>query len=198
MRKDFIANVSHEFKTPLTVIKGNLESIIDGVIPEDELIDNIKTLLKETDRLQKMVQNLLDLSKLEAGKVTLELEELNINSIIKDTARTLRPLTNSKKINLSLEENLPSFLTDYDKFKQLLIIFLDNAIKFSKENSEIQVTTNIIKEKLEISIKDNGIGMEKNQLVFLGQRLYKVNNSRVYSSKGIGHISNSDSIFMFK
>lgn len=188
MRKDFIANVSHEFKTPLTVIKGNLEAIVDGVIPETELIYNIKTLLKETDRLQKMVQDLLDLSKLEAGKVLLELEELDINLIIKDTARTLRPLLNSKKIslNLYLEENTISCFTDYDKFKQLLIIFLDNAIKFSKENDEIQIQTRVINDNIEISIKDNGIGIEKNKLALLGERFYKVDKSRTYSSKGVG------------
>lgn len=188
MRKDFIANVSHEFKTPLTVIKGNLESIVDGIIPEIELIDNIKTLLKETDRLQKMVEDLLDLSKLEAGKVVLELQELDINSIIKDTARTLRPLLNSKKIslNLYLEENTISCLTDYDKFKQLLIIFLDNAIKFSKENDEIQIKTRVINNNIEISIKDDGIGIEKNKLDLLGERFYKVDKSRTYSSKGVG------------
>lgn len=188
MRKDFIANVSHEFKTPLTVIKGNLESIVDGVVPENQLTDSIKTLLRETDRLQKMVQDLLDLSKLEAGKVTLDLEELNINSIIKDTARILRPIINAKNINfrLSLAEDFPPFLTDYDKLKQLLIIFLDNAIKFSKENSEIEIRTTNVKDKLEITIIDNGIGIGKDQLVFLGERFYKVDNARSFSSKGIG------------
>lgn len=188
MRKEFIANVSHEFRTPLTVIKGNLESIIDGMIPENQIIDNIKNLLKETDRLQKMVQNLLDLSRLEADKVSLELEEQDINLIIKDTVRTLRPLTNAKKINinLSLEEENPPILTDYDKMKQLLIIFLDNAIKFSNENSTIYISANLNNENLEISIKDNGIGIEENQLIFLGERFYKADKSRMYSSKGMG------------
>lgn len=188
MRKDFIANVSHEFRTPLTVIKGNLESIIDGMIPENQVIDNIRNLLKETDRLQKMVQNLLDLSRLEADKVSLELAEQEINSIIKDTVRTLRPLTNAKKINinLSLEEEIPPILTDYDKMKQLFIIFMDNAIKFSNENSTIYVSTKLSNGKLEISIKDNGTGIEENQLIFLGERFYKADKSRRYSSKGMG------------
>ena len=188
MRKDFVSNVSHEFRTPLTVIKGNLESIVDGMIKPEETKDTCITLIKETNRLERMVKDLLNLSKLESGKIELDLEELEVNTIIRDVIRSLRPLINNKalEIKLSLDENLPTLLSDYDKLKQLLIIFIDNAIKFSPSSEMLQVSTNIESNNIYITIEDHGIGIPKEEIEFLGERFYKGDKSRSSNIGGTG------------
>lgn len=187
MRKDFVANVSHEFRTPLTIIRGNLEGLYDKVIPEEEVHENYFRLLQETKRLEVMVKDLLDLSKLEAGKVALDFQKLDIKALIQDTVRVLKPITKEKNIQLELiaEANLPPVWSDYDKLKQLLIIFIDNAIKFSTENSKIQLAINS-GEYLSITITDYGIGIPKEDIPFIGERFYKADKARKYSHKGTG------------
>ena len=187
MRKDFVANVSHEFRTPLTIIRGNLEGLYDKVIPEDEVHENYFRLLQETKRLEVMVKDLLDLSKLEAGKVALDFQKLDIKDLIQDTIRVLKPITKEKNIQLELitEGNLPPVWSDYDKLKQLLIIFIDNSIKFSTENSKIQLGINS-GEHLSITITDYGIGIPKEDIPFIGERFYKADKARKYSHKGTG------------
>ncbi|MBC8059149.1 MAG: HAMP domain-containing protein [Clostridiaceae bacterium] len=187
MRKDFVANVSHEFRTPLTIIRGNLEGLYDKVIPEEEVNDNYFRLLQETKRLEIMVKDLLDLSKLEAGKVALDFQKLDIKALLQDIVRVLKPITREKNIELELiaEDNLPPVWSDYDKLKQLLIIFIDNAIKFSCENSKIQLVIHL-RETLSITITDYGIGISKEAIPFIGERFYKADKARKYADKGTG------------
>ncbi len=187
MRKDFVANVSHEFRTPLTIIRGNLEALYDKVIPEEEIHGNYLRLLKETKRLEVMVKDLLDLSRLQSGKVALDFQKLDIKSLLQDIIRVLRPITREKNIQLELiaEDDLPPVYTDYDKLKQLLIIFLDNSIKFSNESSKIQLAINF-KDTLSITITDYGIGIDKKDIPFIGERFYKADKARKYSDKGTG------------
>jgi len=187
MRRDFVANVSHEFRTPLTIIRGNLEGLYDKVIPEDEVHENYFRLLQETKRLETMVADLLELSKLEAGKVVIDFQKLDIKVLLQDVVRVLKPITKQKNIELELidDGNLPPIWSDYDKLKQLLIIFIDNAIKFSTENSKIKLA---IKsgDTLLITITDYGIGISKEDIPFIGERFYKADKTRRYSDKGTG------------
>ena len=188
MRKDFISNVSHEFRTPLTVIKGNLESIVDGMTKPEHIADTCVTLIKETNRLERMVKDLLNLSRLESGKLEIEFSELDVNMLINDTLRSLKPLIRNKEIDLqlSLECNLPTLLSDYDKLKQLIIIFLDNAIKFSKNNDILQVSTHYDNNNIYITIKDNGIGIPKDEIQYLGEKFYKADKARTSNMDGTG------------
>ena len=187
MRKDFVANVSHEFRTPLTIIRGNLEGLYDKVIPEEEVHENYFRLLQETKRLETMVKDLLDLSKLEAGKVALDFQKLDIKALLRDILRVVRPMTRDKNIQLELvgEDELPPLWSDYDKLKQLLLIFIDNAIKFSNENSKIQLEI-YSEDTLSIKITDYGIGIPKDAMPFIGERFYKADPGRKYSDKGTG------------
>lgn len=187
MRKDFVANVSHEFRTPLTIIRGNLEALYDKVIPEKEIDENYLRLLKETKRLEAMVKDLMDLSKLQQGKVAIDFQKLDIKSLLQDVVRVLKPITKEKNIELELiaEDNLPPVWSDYDKLKQLLIIFLDNAIKFSFENSKIKLAVTL-EDNLSIIITDYGIGIPKEAMPFIGERFYKADKARKYADKGTG------------
>lgn len=187
MRKDFIANVSHEFRTPLTVIRGNLEALNDNVIPQEEKPQNYAVLLRETKRLESLVKDLLDLSTLESGKVILNFEKVDIKNLLHDVVRVLMPIIREKNINieLSAQDNLPAIWSDYDKLKQLLIIFLDNAVKFSNENSIVQMRVNS-KQHISVSIRDFGIGIPKEAISHIGERFYKADKSRKYSNMGTG------------
>ncbi|WP_143315162.1 ATP-binding protein [Clostridium sp. HBUAS56017] len=188
MRKDFISNVSHEFRTPLTIIKGNLESIVDGMTKPTEVVDTCTALIKETNRLERMVKDLLNLSRLESGKVEIDHNELDVNMLINDTARSLRTLIYSKDIDLqlNLESNLPKLLSDYDKLKQLLIIFLDNAIKFSYSKGILKVTTYSDNKKIYIKVEDNGVGIPKEEIEYLGEKFFKADKSRNAQIEGTG------------
>lgn len=188
MRKDFISNVSHEFRTPLTIIKGNLESILDGMTKPEYIPDTCTTLIKETNRLERMIKDLLNLSKLDSGKLEVEFNKIDVNMLINDTTRSLKPLILSKDINLklSLESNLPTILSDYDKLKQLIIIFLDNAIKFSENKGVLEVTTYADNKNIYIAIKDNGIGIPKDEIQYLGERFYKADKARISNVGGTG------------
>jgi signal transduction histidine kinase len=188
MRKDFISNVSHEFRTPLTVIKGNLESIVDGMTKPEHVADTCITLIKETNRLERMVKDLLNLSKLESGKLEIDFNELDVNMLINDTMRSLRLLIRNKEtdLQLSLEKNLPTLLSDYDKLKQLIIIFLDNAIKFSENKGVLKVTTYKDSKNIFIAIKDNGIGIPKDEIQYLGEKFYKADKTRNANAGGTG------------
>lgn len=187
MRKDFISNVSHEFRTPLSIIKGNLESILDGMTKKEDIPNTCDTLINETNRLERMVKDLLNLSRLEAGKLEVNFQELDVNSIIKDTLRGLRPLINNKEIKVELfMEELPELLSDYDKLKQLLLIFLDNAIKFSNNKGLLQISTHNDKENINITIKDQGVGIPKGEIEYLGERFYKADKARNSGGTGLG------------
>lgn len=188
MRKDFISNVSHEFRTPLTVIKGNLESIVDGMTRPENILDTCKTLIKESSRLERMVKDLLNLSRLESGKLELDFNELDVNMLINDTMRSLRPLMRNKDIDLQLylENDLPTLLSDYDKLKQLIIIFLDNAIKFSENKGVLKVATYTDSKNIYITIKDNGIGIPKDEIKYLGEKFYKADKARNANAGGTG------------
>ena len=187
MRKDFIANVSHEFRTPLTLIKGTLESLIDGAVLDSNVTDYYNKLLNETDRLQRMVNDLLDLSKLQSGKMNLNFEELDLTSIINDVSRTMKFIAHKKnvKIELNLAQNMPPVWCDYDRLRQLLIIFIDNAIKYSYEGSKISISTNI-GDYAYVEIMDNGVGIPKEDIPYIWDRFYKVDKSRDSNKTGTG------------
>ncbi|MBC2581718.1 ATP-binding protein [Clostridium sp. DJ247] len=188
MRKDFVSNVSHEFRTPLTIMKGNLESIIDGIISPSDVPESCSTLLKETNRLERMVRDLLELSKLESGKVQANFSKVDTNLLIKDISRTIKPLVINKNINLVLDSdnNLPPLFSDYDKLKQLFLIFLDNAIKFSPSSSEIKIKSTLANDSIQIFIIDKGIGIDSCNIEHLGERFYKEDSSRSSSNTGTG------------
>lgn len=187
MRKDFIANVSHEFRTPLTLIRGSLEAMIDGAVAESLLSKYYNNLLEETKGLERMVNDLLDLSKLESGKINFNFEELNITDLIIDVSRNMQFIANKKniKINNSFKNNTPPIWGDYDRLKQLLIIFIDNAIKYSSEDSEMFIST-YLGEYAYIKIKDCGIGIPEEEIPYIWERFYKVDKARKSRTEGTG------------
>ena len=188
VQKKFIANVSHDFRSPLTSIRGYLEAMQDGTIPP-ELYDKYLTiLLNETSRLTKLTNSLLELNNLNLKGMVLDKTVFDMNSVIRNTVATFEGTCEKKQISISLiltDEEM-NVIADMAKIQQVLYNLLDNAIKFSHNNSTITIETRIKKNKLFVSVKDTGIGIPKDSLNQVFDRFYKTDLSRGKDKKGTG------------
>ncbi len=188
LRKDFIANVSHEFRTPLTVIKGSIEALNDGTIEKKEDIERYHSrILSETKILQRLVGDLLELSRLQSGKISVNEEKVHIPSLLSDVTKSMQTIAVKKEIAIEYTpiEDVPPVLGDYDRLRQLFTIFIDNAIKYSPEKTKIQIGITV-KNNLEITIKDNGYGISEEELPYVWDRFYKTDKSREGNGTGLG------------
>lgn len=187
-QKKFIANVSHDFRSPLTSIKGYLEAILDGTIPVEMQEKYLKIVVLETERLNKLTSSLLTLNDFGSKGIILEKTDFDINKVIKDTAATFEGTCKNKKISIELILTGKTLYVSADmgKIQQVLYNLIDNAIKFSHNNSKIFLETTEKGEKVFVSVKDTGIGIPKGSLKLIWDRFYKTDVSRGKDKKGIG------------
>ena len=187
-QKKFIANVSHDFRSPLTSIRGYLEAMVDGTIPPEMHEKYLNIVLNETERLTKLTNSLLTLNNLNMKGTVLEVNDFDINSVIKNTAATFEGSCKNKRIRFQLVlTGKTLFVTaDEEKIKQVLYNLIDNAIKFSNTNSTIKVETTEKNDKVFVSVKDSGIGIPKDSLKLIWDRFYKTDLSRGKDKKGTG------------
>ena len=188
MRRGFIANVSHELRTPMTSIRGFIEGILDGTIPPDRQEYYLSIVRDETNRLNRLANDLLDLAKMEAGEVTLNLKPFDINELVRRCIIKLETLLLSKNIfvEADFEEEGMFVNADADAIERVLYNLVHNAIKFTPENGRIKITTKAQKDKVLVSIKDNGTGIEKDELDMIWERFYKTDKSRSRDKTGTG------------
>ncbi len=186
-QRTFVANVSHDFRSPLTSIKGYLEAIIDGTIPPEMYEKYLKRVISETDRLHKLTEGLLLLNSLES-KGYLNRSNFDINRVIKDTAASFEGTCNARGITFDLmfSDNIQMVYADQGKIQQVLYNLIDNAIKFSHADSTIFIQASIRYEKIFVSVKDTGIGIPKDSLKKIWERFYKTDLSRGKDKKGTG------------
>lgn len=187
-QKKFIANVSHDFRSPLTSIKGYLEAMQDGTIPAELYDKYLGILLNETDRLIKLTNSLLTLNNLNMKGVVLEKSTFDINQVIRSTAESFEGTCRQKRIGIDLVltgDTLP-VLADKSKIEQVLYNLLDNAIKFSHADSSIKIETSEKHGKVFVSVKDHGIGIPKDSLKLIFDRFYKTDLSRGKDKRGTG------------
>lgn len=189
MRRDFIANVSHELRTPVTVIRGSLEALCDGVVTEPEQSkEYFEQMLSETIFLQRLVNDLLDLSRLQNVDFKMESEPFDIIGAIEDAVRSIRHIAEKKGVKVIIEKTTAQFpfIGDYGRIRQMFIILLDNAVKFSKENGIVEVE--IIKNSgiLTVSVTDYGKGIKKEDLPFVFNRFYKIDTEKNKIGTGLG------------
>ncbi|MEW8994002.1 sensor histidine kinase [Clostridium sp.] len=186
LKNEFISSVSHELRTPLTSIKGwaiVLES--SDLEDKEEVREGLKIIESEVERLTYLVEELLDFSKLISGKITLRKEVLNIREFTQDILRQLEPKLLSRGIDVEFEsEEIKPIEVDKNRMKQVLINVLDNAIKFSPNDSKIVISIMEDNKYLTISIKDHGYGISKEDLPHVKQKFYKGRN--INASNGIG------------
>ncbi|WP_124068199.1 HAMP domain-containing sensor histidine kinase [Clostridium sp. E02] len=186
-QKTFIANISHDFRSPLTSIKGYLEAILDGTISSDMSDKYLKRVISETERLNKLTQGMLTLNSLDC-KGYLNRTNFDINRVIKDTAASFEGTCSEKGITfeVTFSDTIQMVYADLGKIQQVLYNIIDNAIKFSPEDSTIYIQASLKYEKIFVSIKDTGIGIPKDSLKKIWERFYKTDLSRGKDKKGTG------------
>lgn len=187
-QKRFIANVSHDFRSPLTSIKGYLQAIIDGVIsPEDEE-KYIRVVIHETERLENLTQSMLSLDSLERKNIHLEYSDFNICSLIRSACETLEGKCILKNItfDLILSSSAVYVHADLGKIQQVLHNLLDNAIKFSDRDSVITITVRQVRNRVLVSVKDTGVGISPGDLKQIWDRFFKSDQSRGRDKTGTG------------
>ncbi|WP_099469510.1 sensor histidine kinase [Konateibacter massiliensis] len=186
-QKKFIANISHDFRSPLTSIKGYIEAIIDGTIPPEMQEKYLNIILFETERLTKLTSSLLTLNDFNT-KGMLEISNFDINGVIKKTASTFEGTCTEKKISIELilTGHHLFVAADMSKIQQVMYNLIDNAIKFSHNNSIIYVETTERNGKIFVSVKDTGIGIPKESLKRIWERFYKSDLSRGKDKRGTG------------
>lgn len=187
-QKKFVANISHDFRSPLTSIKGYVEAIIDGTIPYEVQNKYLDIILFETERLNKLTNNLLTLNSYERNGALLHIVSFDINALIKRIVMTFEGTCKKKKliIKLDFSEKQEYVDGDIDKIQQVLYNLIDNAIKFSHNNSNIRIATSEKNEKVFIAVKDYGIGIPKDSIQKIWERFYKTDTSRGKDKKGTG------------
>jgi signal transduction histidine kinase len=187
-QKNFIANISHDFRSPLTSIKGYAEAIKDGTIPYEIQGKYLNIILFETDRLANLTNDLLDLSNFENKGVHLSFTNFDITKMLKQSAQTFEGKCSQKnlKIRLSFPENTLIVYADKGKIQQVVHNLIDNAIKFSHPDGMIYITVMERREKVLVSVRDTGIGIPKESISKVWERFYKTDLSRGKDKRGTG------------
>lgn len=191
LRRDFIANVSHELRTPITIIRGYNEALMDyGAVTDCET--TIKYLLlinDETIRLERLVKDLLDLSRLQSGNIPLETESIPLNAVGKSVVTMLEQQAEQKKVMLKLGEIQPVEIeANGDRLIQLLVILIDNAIRYTSAGGEVTVSVTKEESFAVLTIQDTGVGIPAADLPYIWERFYKVDkaHTRAGTSTGTG------------
>lgn len=190
MRRSFIGNVSHELRTPMTTIAGFIDGIIDGTIPKDKHNEYLKTVSGEVKRLSRIVESMLNISRLESGALTLNKTKFDLSSALINVV--LSRETTIEKYNLQIDGldtlQKAEICADYDLIYQVLYNLVDNAVKFTNENGRINFAIYNTNNQIELAVKNTGEGIEKEQLSLIFDRFYKVDKSRSNNknSSGLG------------
>lgn len=180
-QKDFVANVSHELKTPLTSIQGFSRAILDGTVEtKQELTEAAEVIDSEAGRMSRLVQDLLTLAKMDAGTTAFDMEILNLNTLLKNSRRKFTPLTEAAGINFQSEiPTEPALVSaDGDSLTQVLDNLLDNALKFTTSGGQISLTGNLTPDSIEVHVIDNGEGIPPRQQKRIFERFYQVDKAR--------------------
>jgi two-component system phosphate regulon sensor histidine kinase PhoR len=192
MREDFVANVTHEIKTPLTAIIGFIETLQDGAIEESRTAKTfLNTIAENAHRLDRLVDGLLTLSDIELGDMTLCLEGVSVSEVFDQVLPVVEAKIAEKKqtVYKTIPDGLPLILADRDRVAQILLNVIDNAVKFTPEGGKITVTAyehGNDKDNVIVRINDTGVGIPKNELPRVGERFYRVDKTRSRELGGTG------------
>lgn len=188
LRRGFLANISHDFRSPLTSIKGFIQAILDGTIPLEFQEKYLNIVLEETDRLTTLTNEILDLTSMESENINLEKTNFDLHDLIRKIVIQFEQRLKKKQINLNLifQHEVLLVYADSDKIKRVLYNLIDNAVKFIGEKDQIIIDTSIHHKKAYISIQDTGLGMSKEELQHIWDRFHKGDRSRGKDKMGTG------------
>jgi signal transduction histidine kinase len=184
MRRQLIGDVTHELRTPLTSIKGYMEGLVDGVLPATP--DTFNQIHHEADRLSRLVDDLQELSRVEAKAYSLDLRSIAVSNLVQTTVKRLSPQATAKRITLrsSLPTDLPPVQADEDRITQVLVNLVANAIQYTPEGGDVTISAARQADEVHISVKDTGIGVPPEHLANLFTRFYRVDKSRSRNAGG--------------
>ena len=184
MRRQLIGDVTHELRTPLTSIKGYMEGLVDGVLPATP--ETFNQIHREADRLARLVDDLQELSRVEAKAYSLDVHSMAVADLVQTTVKRLSPQTRDKRINLnsSLPVDLPPLQADEDRITQVLVNLVANAIQYTPEGGDVTISAVRQTDEVHISVKDSGIGIPSEHLTNLFTRFYRIDKSRSRNTGG--------------
>lgn len=188
-RRELTANVSHELRTPLTSIKGFAETLLGGAIRDERTARHFLEIIdKETNRLVKLVDDLVDLSRLESKRISLELAQVDVGDLVQDTLARLRPLAGRRELESRPTGADVTVLADRDRLAQVLTNLVDNAIKFTPEDGRIAIGWRTLNGEVEVTVVDTGPGIAASDLPHVFERFYKADRARpaVPGGSGLG------------
>lgn len=187
MRRGFIANVSHELRTPMTSIKGFIEGILDNIIPPEKHKEYLEIVRNEVARLNRLVNDLLDLAKMESGEVKIVYSRFNINELIRRCIIKLESIITEKGLEVMVNFDEDTLVVaDIDSIERVLINLIHNAVKFTASGGIIGISTEVKNDVVTVSVADSGIGIEKEDLERIWERFYKADKSRSHDTVGTG------------
>jgi two-component system phosphate regulon sensor histidine kinase PhoR len=189
IRQDFVANVSHELRTPISSIKGYAETLLEGALDDKKnLKEFIGIILQDSNRLASLINDLLDLSKIESGKMKMAFLSLDPVSLIKRAVAIMdnQAKTKSIALKLNLPFDLPKIKADETRFSQVMINLLDNAIKYTPERGIVTISARVVNDGLQIDVSDTGIGIEEKDIPRIFERFYRVDKARSRELGGTG------------
>ncbi|MGE4215151.1 MAG: ATP-binding protein [Anaerotignaceae bacterium] len=189
MRKDYISNISHELRTPVTVIRGSLEALCDGIISHPEKVKEYhKEMLLESIHLERMVNDLLELSRLQNADYAIEKTSINLLDVLSDAVRSARHIAMHKQIEISYSNNEAVCIMegDYGRLRQMFLTVLDNAVKFSNEGQRIEVEARKMADAVVITVCDYGVGIAPKDLPYIFDRFYKCTDEKNLAGTGLG------------
>ena len=185
MQKDYITNISHELRTPVTVIRSSVEALNDGMIPVDKQEEYYKQMLSETISLQRLVNDMLELSRLENDEFIINKEEIDLSQVLEDAVRGIRMISKAKDITIHFDyitEEWP-VMGDYGRLRQMFITVLDNAVKYSDAGKNIWIETHKKSDYYYVTIRDEGYGISKEMQKHIFDKFYRSLNE---GSTGLG------------
>jgi len=187
MRRDFIGNVSHELRTPITTIKGFIDGILDGVIPQERHAYYLTIVKDEVSRMQGLVNNLLDLARMQAGEAALNITVFDINELVRRCVISLQQMFIEKNLDFQAEfETERTFVSaDRDAIQRVMINLMHNAIKFTESGGRVTVRT-MRKDGVTVMVEDTGKGIPADELPYVFERFYKTDKSRGMDKSGVG------------
>lgn len=185
MQKDYITNISHELRTPVTVIRSSVEALHDGMIPKEKQEEYHKQMLSETISLQRLVNDMLELSRLENDEFVIYKEEIDLGQVLEDAIRGIRMISREKDIIVHYEPVQEEFpvLGDYGRLRQMFITVLDNAVKYSDPGKNIWIEIHRKADSYYVSVRDEGHGISKEKQKHIFDKFYRSMNE---NSTGLG------------
>lgn len=188
MKQQFIANVSHELRTPIQMLQGYTEAILDGIVVEKEDVDEfLNIILDESKRLNRLVNELINVARIDAGETTLNKEMMDISSLLEKNIQNFKQSAIEHKTTLQLDlQHTKAVAIDYDKIFQVITNLLDNAMRYTKSGDTIKISTYNDTSNLYIKISDTGVGIAKEHINHIFERFYKVDQARTRGKHGTG------------